>query len=111
MQAISVIVTHRTDDMTKLPPRLPITAPKPRKAPAPNRPKLRLGPAAQPAEAAADGPVPGPAGHGEGASMGEGSEGLGEGVGEAKSVGEPAAFASPAKVHPGTAAMQQSSMM
>ena len=107
MQAISVIVTHRTDDMSKLPPRLPVNAPKPRKAPAPNRPKLCLGQVAKPSEAAADGPAPGPSGHGEGVSMGEGPEGLGEGVGEAKSEGEPAAFTSPAKAHPGTALLQQ----
>lgn len=107
MQAISVIVTHRTDDMSQLPPRLPANAPKPCKAPAPNRRKLRLGQAAKPSEAAADGPAPGPSGHGEGASMGEGSEGLGEGVGEAEAGGEPAAFASPAKVHPGIILTQQ----
>ena len=106
MQAISVIVTHRKDDMSKLPPRLPVNAPKPCKTPAPNRPKLCLGQAAKPSEAAAIGPAPGPSGHGEGASMGEGSEGLGEGVGEAKMGGEPAAFASPAKVHPGTTLTQ-----
>ena len=107
VQAISVIVTHRTDDMSKLPPRLPVNAPKPPKAPAPNRPKLRLGQTAKPSEAAADGPAPGPSGQGEGVSVGEVSEGLGEGVGEAKSGGEPAAFASPAKVHPGIVILQQ----
>ena len=103
MQAISVIVTHRTDDMSKLPPRLPVNAPKPQKAQAPSRPKLRLGQAAKPSEAAADGLVPGTSGHVEGGSR---VEGLGEGVGEAKSGGELAAFASPAKVHPGTVSVQ-----
>jgi len=40
LQAISVIVTHRTDDMSKLPPRLPINAPEPRSKPAQtDRPK------------------------------------------------------------------------
>lgn len=102
LQAISVIVTHRTDDMSKLPPHLPVNAPKPRKAPAPSRPKLRMGQAAQPSEAAADSPAPGASGHVEGGSREEGLEGLGEGVGEAKSGGELAAFTSPAKVHPGT---------
>lgn len=100
LQAISVIVTHRTDDMTKLPPRLPVNAPKPPKAPAPTRPKLRLG---QAAKAASECPAPCPSGHGQGANLGEGSEGLGEGVGEATNTEEPAAFASPAKIHPGTA--------
>lgn len=106
MQAISVIVTHRTDDMAKLPPRLPVNAPKPQKAQAPSRPKLRLGQAAKPSEAAAGGPAPGASGHVEGVSREEGLEGLGEGVGEAQSGEEPAAFASPAKVHPGTLSVQ-----
>ena len=49
MQAISVIVTHRTDDMSKLPPRVPVNAPKPKaRAPQAPRPKLRLN---QPAHA------------------------------------------------------------
>lgn len=53
LQAISVIVTHRTDDMSKLPPRLPVNAPQPRSKPAlTKRPKLRLNPTAQAEEAA-----------------------------------------------------------
>ena len=106
MQAISVIVTHRTDDMSKLPPRVPVNAPKPRKAPAPNRPKLRLGQAAQPSDAASDSCAPEVSEPGMDVSMGTGSEGVGEGVGEAKCAGEPAAFASPAKSHPGTGLTQ-----
>ena len=106
LQAISVIVTHRTDDMTKLPPRLPVNAPKPPKAPAPTRPKLRLGQVAMAPGAASEGPGPGPSGHVEGASLGEGSQGFDEGVGEAKTNGGPAAFASPAKVHPSKAAQK-----
>lgn len=118
LQAISVIVTHRTDDMTKLPPRLPVNAAKPRKAAAPNRPKLRLGQVAKPSEAAPAGPAPGPSEaapgspapgpsmHGGDASLSGGSGGeLGEEVGEVKSCGGPAAFASPAKVHPGKASI------
>ena len=59
LQAISVIVTHRTDDMSKLPPRLPANAPKPRSKPdEASRPKLRLIAPAKPAGAAAGSPVP-----------------------------------------------------
>ena len=113
MQAISVIVTHRTDDMTKLPPRLPVDAPKPRKAPAPDRPKLRLGAAAEPFEAAAAGPSSDSSGAGQDVVMGEGlSEGGGagveEGLGEAQLGDEPAAFASPPKVHPSMAFLTMS---
>ncbi|DBA87235.1 hypothetical protein WJX77_012520 [Trebouxia sp. C0004] len=72
IQAISVIVTHRTDDMSKLPPRLPINAPKPRSKPAQaNRPKLRLN---QPAQAAGAAPIccaPGPSDVGVDVVMGE----------------------------------------
>ncbi len=71
LQAISVIVTHRTDDMSKLPPRLPINAPKPRSKPAQaNRPKLRLNQAAQAAEAAPICPAPGPSNIGVDVVMG-----------------------------------------
>ena len=104
MQAISVIVTHRTDDMTKLPPRLPVNEPKQRKAPAPDRPKLRLGQVAKPSEAATAGPAPEPSGPQDDAKSGvpEGARGgFEEGVGEAQLRDEPAAFASPPQVHPG----------
>ncbi|KAL0027325.1 hypothetical protein WJX79_000283 [Trebouxia sp. C0005] len=74
IQAISVIVTHRTDDMSKLPPRLPINAPKPRSKPAQtDRPKLRLNPPAQAAEAAPICPVPGPS---DGVDVVMGEEGV-----------------------------------
>ena len=72
LQAISVIVTHRTDDMSKLPPCLPINAPKPRSKPAQtSRPKLRLNQPAQAAEAAPICPAPGPSDMGVNVIMGE----------------------------------------
>ena len=105
MQAISVIVTHRADDMTKLPPRLPVNQPKQRKAPAPDRPKLRLGQVAKPSEAAAAGPAPEPSGPQDDALMSWGAEGardgVEEGVGKAQLEDAPAAFASPPQIHPG----------
>lgn len=77
IQAISVIVTHRTDDMSKLPPRLPINPPKPRSKPAQtNRPKLRLNQAAQAAEAAPICSAPGPSNIGVDVVMGEEEEGV-----------------------------------
>jgi len=77
LQAISVIVTHRTDHMSKLPPRLPINAPKPRSKPAQtNRPKLRLNQAAQAAEAAPICPAPGPSNISVEVVMGEEEEGV-----------------------------------
>jgi len=77
LQAISVIVTHRTDDMSKLPPRLPINAPKPCSKPAQtNRPKLRLNQAAQAAEAAPICPALGPSNFSVDVVMGEEEEGV-----------------------------------
>lgn len=105
LQAISVIVTHRTDDMSKLPPRLPINAPKPRSKPAQtDRPKLRLNPPAQAAEAAPICPVPGPS---DGVDVVMGEEGVlleqsGEVIGSATAA-EAAAdgAASPAAINAG----------
>jgi hypothetical protein len=72
LQAISVIVTHRTDDMSKLPPRLPINAPEPRSKPAQtDRPKLRLNQPAQAAEAAPICLAPNPSDIGVDVVMGE----------------------------------------
>lgn len=51
-------MTHRTDDMAKLPPRLPVNAPKPKKPAQANRPKLRLLPPAKPAGPAPSSPAP-----------------------------------------------------
>ena len=70
-------MTHRTDDMSKLPPRLPINVPKPRSKPAQtNRPKLRLNQAAQAAEAAPICSAPGPSNIGVDVVMGEEEEGV-----------------------------------
>ena len=106
LQAISVIVTHRTDDMSKLPLRLPANIPQPRSKPAlTKRPKLRLNQTAQAAEAALIEPASVPSSGGIDVVMGEEGvllEGTGEMLGSATAA-EAAAdgAASPAAINAG----------
>ncbi len=100
LQAISVIVTHCTDDLSKLPPRIPVNAPKPRAKPAEaNRPKLRLNQTAHATTGAApDGLAPGPCSPDQDAVMAEVdamSDRVGE-VGGSNSPAQAAATAVPA---------------
>ena len=96
IQAISVIVTHRTDDMSRLPPVTPAAGTAPRKsAAAAARPRLAL-PGAPPREGA----NPNPAGAGPaGAAAGGGAPGGGGGCGFGGDAGASAAGPSCAGAH------------
>lgn len=99
-------MTHRTDDMSSLPPRIPVNAPKPLPKPVQaDRPKLRLNQTAPPAGAVPSSPAPAPFGDDPDIVMSEGgpnSERVGEvGVADGALDSAAAAAASPDPAHAG----------